>query len=142
MISARYGILVPLAAVLACAGGTTMRVAQDDGGGDAPVALSPTPDEGSSPSADTVTQTPTAPADTSMREAPKTQGYAAYGNVGALELKRIGQWTRTGIAEARRLVIRDANAWAGFWSELGVGERPAVDFSHNLVVAFSAGQPP
>jgi hypothetical protein len=68
------------------------------------------------------------------------KGYAAYGTREGLELRRIGQWTRTGIGEARRLVIRDANAWAEFWSELGVGDRPAVDFTRDIVVAVSAGQ--
>ena len=46
MISRRYGILFPLAALVACAGGTTMRVAQDEASGDDPVALSPTPETG------------------------------------------------------------------------------------------------
>jgi hypothetical protein len=60
----------------------------------------------------------------------------------ALDIRRIGQWTRTGIGESRRLVIRDANAWAQFWSELGVGEQPSVDFNHDVVVAVAAGQRP
>jgi hypothetical protein len=144
MISVRYGMLFPLATIVACAGGTTMRVAQDDGNGEAPVALAPTPEEGPSGTADTLA-TPAAPAtaiDTAASPDGKAQGYAPYGQGGALEVKRIGQWTRTGVAEARRLVIRDANAWAALWSELGVGERPAIDFSHNLVVAVSAGQRP
>jgi hypothetical protein len=40
------------------------------------------------------------------------------------------------------LVIRDANAWDQFWSELGVGDRPAVDFSRDVVVVAAAGQRP
>jgi hypothetical protein len=40
------------------------------------------------------------------------------------------------------LVIRDANAWANFWSELGVGDRPAIDFTRDIVVAVAAGQRP
>jgi hypothetical protein len=39
-------------------------------------------------------------------------------------------------------VIRDANAWDQFWSELGVGDRPAIDFNRNVVVAVAAGQRP
>jgi PrcB C-terminal len=152
MISARYGMLLLLAALTACAGATTMRVAHEDGDGEAPVALSPAPDEGPRPSSDTVankTPTPDAVANTRPAEtdtgrgvAENPQGYTAYGNGGVLELKRIGQWTRTGISEARRLVIRDANSWAAFWSELGVGDRPTIDFSRNLVLAVSAGQRP
>lgn len=57
-------------------------------------------------------------------------------------MRRIGQWTHTGISEARRLIIRDANAWATFWSELGVGDRPSVDFSRDIVIAVAAGQRP
>ena len=141
--AARYALLLPLAALVACAAGTTMRVAKDDGSGDAPVALSPTADEGTHLGADTTTVAPATPADTVPGPAVIGQGYAPYSGSGVTpEVKRIGQWTRTGIGEARRLVIRDANAWAGFWSELGVGDRPAVDFTRNLVVAVSAGQRP
>jgi hypothetical protein len=139
MIPRRYGMLFPIAALMACAG-TTMRVAQDDASEDTPVALSPTPE--AEPAESTVTQRPSREPDT--LPAPETQekGYAAYGTGGSLELRRIGQWTRTGIGEARRLVIRDANAWADFWSELGVGDRPDVDFTQNVVVAVATGQRP
>jgi hypothetical protein len=74
------------------------------------------------------------------QQEPSATGYAPYGSNESLEVRRIGQWTRTGIGEARRLVIRNANAWAEFWSELGVGERPSVDFSRDIVVAVAAGQ--
>jgi hypothetical protein len=37
-------------------------------------------------------------------------------------------------------VIRDANGWDQFWSELAVGDRPDVDFSRDVVVAVAAGQ--
>jgi hypothetical protein len=162
MISVKYGMLLLLAALPACAGATTMRVAQEDGNGEAPVALSPAAEEGPRPDSDTVANNTPSP-DTVANKTPSpdpvanttsaatdtvggavenAQGYASYGNGGALQLKRIGQWTRTGVAEARRLVIRDANSWAAFWSELGVGDRPAIDFSRNLVVAVSAGQRP
>ena len=70
------------------------------------------------------------------------QGYGAYGAPGELTIRRIGQWTRTGVSEARRLVIRDANTWAEFWSELGLGDRPGVDFSKDMVIAVAAGQQP
>jgi hypothetical protein len=44
--------------------------------------------------------------------------------------------------EARRLVIRDATTWAEFWSELGLGDQPGVDFSKDIVIAVAAGQRP
>jgi PrcB C-terminal len=147
MTPRRYGILLPLAALVACAGGRTMRVAPDDGSGDAPVALSPTPEPGPGPGpdklpGDTATNTASREPDSLSTAATGEKGYAAYDSGGGLELRRIGQWTRTGIGESRRLIIRDANAWAGFWSELGVGDRPAVDFTRDVVVAVAAGQRP
>jgi hypothetical protein len=143
MMSRRFGILFPLVALMACASGTTMRVAQDDGSGDEPVSLSPTPESGPDEGIlrDTVASRPAADtSDTGVNERVTEKGYAPYGAGDGLELRRIGQWTRTGISEARRLVIRDANAWAEFWSELGVGDRPTVDFTRDIVVAVSAGQ--
>jgi hypothetical protein len=143
MIPRRYGILLPLAALVACAGGRTMRVAPDDGSSDAPVALSPTPEPGPNElPGDTVTNRPPPGTDSVSTEATGEKGYAAYDSGGGVELRTIGQWTRTGIGESRRLIIRDANAWAAFWSELGVGDRPAVDFTRDVVVAVAAGQRP
>jgi hypothetical protein len=113
-----------------------MRVADGDSSGEEPVSLAPAPE---APRDSVVSDT------TPSREAgqpPQEQAYQTYGNGGALEIRRIGQWTRTGVAESRRLIIRDANAWAQFWSELGVGDRPAVDFTHNVVIAVAAGQRP
>lgn len=128
-----------LVAVLGACGGTTMRVAEDDDN-TGPVALAPEPD--------VLTADSVAPIEPSTSEKPqeawadttRQQGYAPYGSAPTLQVRRIGQWTHTGINERRRLVIRDANAWAGFWSELGVGDRPAVDFTRDLVVAVAAGQ--
>jgi protease stability complex PrcB-like protein len=143
MFSQRYGVLFPLAAIMACAGATT-RVAQDDTNNDQPVSLSPTPEAApDSQTGDTAANTVQQHPDTLARGTSTTaEGYAAYDNGSSLELKRIGQWTRTGIGEARRLIIRDANAWAEFWSELGTGGRPEVDFTRNVVVAVAAGQRP
>jgi hypothetical protein len=132
--------LVCLTLLAACAGGT-MRVAQDEEDDSEPVALAPAPeadpDSMATPEPEYMAQDSVAP-----QPAPKNQGYAPYGGSTGLEVRRVGQWTRTGISEARRLVIRDANAWAEFWSELGVGDRPEVDFSRDLVVAVAAGQRP
>lgn len=54
----------------------------------------------------------------------------------------MGQWAHTGIAEPRRMVLRDANGFAQLWSELGAGERPDVDFTQNVVVVAAAGEQP
>jgi hypothetical protein len=143
MIPRRYGILFPLAALLACAGGSTMRVAKDDGSEGTPVSLAPTPDTGTEiPPADTMTKTTAPESDSLSISASEAKGYASYGSGEGLVLRRIGQWTRTGIGESRRLVIRDANTWSEFWSELGVGDRPDVDFTKNVVVAVAAGERP
>jgi hypothetical protein len=142
MISPRCAYPVALAALVACGGGT-MRVADDNESDPGPVALAPSPE----PSANDTLATPApepsaAPVAPPSEQASPPQGYAPYGTAGTVEIRRLGQWTRTGISESRRLVIRDANAWAEFWSELGVGERPEVDFSRDLVVAVAAGQRP
>jgi protease stability complex PrcB-like protein len=144
MIPRRCAMLIPLAGIIACAGGSTLHVAKDGGSGEQPVSLAPAP----AISADT-TSVHTASSDTAtVAEKPpayrpqQEQGYTAYGNDTNLEIRRIGQWTRTGVAESRRLVIRDANTWANFWSELGVGDRPAVDFTKDVAIAVAAGQRP
>lgn len=142
MVSLRCAILIPVAWLAACAGGTTVRVAQDSSSTDA-VALAPTPaPEPDSGTARTPAAQPPAQAVVPDSAQPAAQGYAAYGSGAELETRRIGQWTRTGIGESRRLVIRDANAWADLWSELGAGDRPAVDFTRNVVVVAAAGQRP
>lgn len=142
MIARRCRYLVPLVLLAGCAG-NTMRVAEDDPADSPPVSLSAQPDDSTAP-----VPAPAPPADTTSvgqpapAAAPASQGYAPYGDTGALSIRRLGQWTRTGISESRRLVIRDANAWAAFWSELGVGERPEIDFTRDLIVAVAAGQRP
>ncbi|HEX2250319.1 MAG TPA: protease complex subunit PrcB family protein [Gemmatimonadales bacterium] len=145
----RYGypMLVVLVAA-ACAGGTTMRVVDDNDDQEAgSVALAPAPD----PEPDSaliespdsaIAETPGSPASVADSTSEPSQGYAPYGDSSAFPIRRIGQWSRTGINEARRLVIRDANAWAEFWAELGLGDRPGVDFSRDLVIAVAAGQRP
>jgi hypothetical protein len=142
MISRRFVLLIPIVALAGCAAGSTIRVAEgEDTTANEPVSLAPEP-QTAEPEA--------APAPESAYGADTTntpaQGYAPYGapygNGGTLEIRRIGQWTRTGIGEARRLVIKDANAWAQFWSELGMGDRPAVDFNRDVVIVAAAGQRP
>jgi hypothetical protein len=135
MIPLRCAILIPIAALAACAGGTTMRVAPNDAPGDEAVALAPAPEPSDS-------QTSGAAPAVAPAESTQAPGYAPYGVGRDLQLRRVGQWTRTGVREARRLVIRDANAFAQLWSELGVGERPEVDFTKDVVVAVTAGERP
>ncbi|MFL5472857.1 MAG: protease complex subunit PrcB family protein [Gemmatimonadales bacterium] len=137
----RNVLLVWLAA--ACGGGT-MRVSPGESGNDTPVSLAPEP-EG------TPDSTLQSPADSTSSSQPvqdtarAQQGYAPYGdNESAidLEIRRLGVWSHTGVREARRMVIQEANAWAEFWSELGVGDRPAVDFTRDIVIAVAAGERP
>jgi len=137
MIPRWFALLIPIAALAGCGAGRTIRVAEGETTTSEPVALAPTPAQEPAPVVGPESDTASAAA------APSEQGYAPYGNNSrTLDIRRIGQWTRTGIGESRRLVIRDANAWAQFWSELGVGERPSVDFNHDVVVAVAAGQRP
>ena len=39
-------------------------------------------------------------------------------------------------------MIRDDSSYARFWASLGAGDRPAVDFSRDIVIAAAAGQQP
>jgi hypothetical protein len=57
-------------------------------------------------------------------------------------MRRIGQWSTSGIATPAREVIRDDSAYARFWAALGAGARPSVDFSRDVVIAVAAGQRP
>ena len=132
----RFAMLIPLAALASC-GGNTLRVAADsDSAAAHPVALAPAPVVDSGPRPVAAAQPAEAPVGANG------QGYAPYGNARDLEVRRIGQWSRTGIGEARRMVIRDANGFAELWSELGAGDRPDVDFTQNVVVVAATGQRP
>jgi protease stability complex PrcB-like protein len=139
MIPRRCAVLIPLAA-LACGGGT-IRVADDDPESTGPVALAPTPEPEPSTAA-APAPAPEPSRDTTATAPASEKGYSPYGNTGTLEIRRIGQWSRTGIGESRRVVIRDANGWVEFWSELGTGDRPDVDFTKAVVVAVAAGERP
>lgn len=137
----RFALLIPLVA-LGCAGGHTLRVAADpDSTAAAPVALSPVAESDSAIQPAPAPATPEAPTE-------QAQGYAPYGDTPDrgetrdLEVRRMGQWAHTGIAEPRRMVLRDANGFAQLWSELGAGERPDVDFTQNVVVVAAAGEQP
>jgi PrcB C-terminal len=146
MIPRLFALLVPV--VLAgCASGTTIRATEgDDTGASGPVSLAPAPSDEAqaepNPTPEPSSE-PSAPAQAvtePQSDSQPAQGYAPYAGTRTIDIRRLGQWTRTGIGESRRLVIRDANAWSQFWSELGVGERPNVDFTRDVVVAVAAGQ--
>lgn len=66
-------------------------------------------------------------------------GYAPYGGQ-PVQIRRIGQYSTSGITAPARLVIRDDSAYARFWASLGAGDRPLVDFSRDIVIAAAAGQ--
>ena len=65
--------------------------------------------------------------------------YVPY-DAGSLPIRRIGQWSTSGISTPAREVIRDDGAYARFWAGLGAGERPSVDFTRDVVIAVAAGQ--
>lgn len=140
MILRLFALLIPFVALSGCAAGSSIRVAEgEETTANEPVSLAPAPEGEPQPSADPAYDPPrTTPQP--VDGAPPAQGYAPYGGTRTLDLRRIGQWTHTGIGESRRLVIRDANGWDQFWSELAVGDRPDVDFSRDVVVAVAAGQ--
>ncbi len=133
MPSRAFPILLVL--LTACGSGT-IRPTDDTGA----VAPAPSP----APSAPVVDQDPAptpspstaAPTDPSDAQPDTTSGQAD----GAVEIRRIGRWISSGIRGSRRLVIRDPNTWAQFWSELGAGVRPKVDFSRDLAIAVASGQ--
>jgi hypothetical protein len=55
--------------------------------------------------------------------------------------------TQSGIATARREVIRDAASWARLWAEIHAGrtpmpELPAVDFGREMLIAVATGTRP
>jgi hypothetical protein len=100
---------------------------------DATPAVAPSPAPASSAPA------PQAAAPQPASAAPQATAYVPY-DTGALPLRRIGQWSTSGITTPARLVIRDDSSYARFWSSLGAGQRPSVDFSRDVVIAVAAGQ--
>jgi hypothetical protein len=74
--------------------------------------------------------------------APAT-GYAPYDSSTSIAIRRVGEWSTSGITTPERLVIRDDNAYAKFWASLGdASSRPSVDFTHDIVIVAAAGQQP
>ena len=72
---------------------------------------------------------------------PGAAPYAPYGGE-AVPIRRIGQYSNSGISTPERVVIRDDSSYARFWASLNAGARPAVDFTRDLVIAAAAGQQP
>ena len=68
--------------------------------------------------------------------------YVPYDAAASLPMRRIGQWSTSGVTTPAREVIRDDSAYTRFWAGLGAGQRPSVDFSRDVVIAVAAGQRP
>lgn len=123
-------LTLALAAGLTACGSATIRPSDETG------AVAPAPSV--APAAPVVDTDP-APAPAPAPAAPT--GAVSDAEPGtSVEIRRIGRWVSSGIRGARRLVIRDPATWAHFWSELGAGVRPEVNFSSDLVIAVAAGE--
>jgi protease stability complex PrcB-like protein len=112
-----------------------------------PVAAPPAPEPVAAPgpAGQPVAQAPTHKSDTTAAAVPvapaPAAGYAPYDSSTSIAIRRIGQWSTSGITAPVRVVIRDDNAYAKFWSGLGdAASRPSVDFTRDLVIAVAAGQ--
>jgi hypothetical protein len=127
-VSTRIFSLALLAVLSACGGGT-IRPSDD------PEAIAPAP----SPAPSTPIVDPD-PAPRPSESPPASPRAAPDTTPSEVEIRRIGRWIGSGIKGARQLVIRDAATWAQFWSELGAGVRPQVDFGRDLVIAVASGE--
>jgi hypothetical protein len=122
-------------AVLAACGGSTVRPADD------PDAIAPAPSPAPSPPVVDPAPAPTpGPPAPPPATPPSARGAAPEQAATDLEIRRIGRWISSGIKGARQLVIRDPATWSQFWSELGAGVRPQVDFGRDLVIAVASGE--
>ena len=131
-MSTRAFSLATLAVLAACGSGT-IRPA------DSPEAIAPAPSPAPSPPVVDPAPAP-APAAQPPAAPPTATDTVSDRAVSELEIRRIGRWISSGIKGARRLVIRDPETWSRFWSELGAGVQPQVDFGRDLVIAVAAGQ--
>src|SRR5689334_3234290 len=106
----------------------------------APVAPNAPADPNASGYAPAGDTTKGAPAPTTTPSPAPTNAPAAAS--GVLALRRIGQWSTSGVTAPARLIIRDDSAYAQFWTGLGpgAGARPSVDFTRDVVIAVAAGQ--
>jgi hypothetical protein len=126
------------AALLAACGTGTLRPADEP----EPESAAPSA-EPSAPVAEPAPAT-TPAAETPSAAAPAPTADTAAGANPApgtdVQMRRIGRWVSSGITGSRRLVIMDPATWAHFWSEMGAGVRPQVDFGNDLVIAVAAGE--
>ena len=137
-MTARILSLAAAAAVLAACGSGSIRPS------DEPEPVSAEPSAGpSTPVAEPGPETP--PPSGAPAAAPAAP--AADAGAGAnpapgtdVQMRRIGRWVSSGITGSRRLVILDQATWTHFWSEMGAGVRPQVDFANDLVIAVAAGE--
>ena len=128
----RHSFVLPLLAILSACGSATVRPGDDTG------AIAPAPSPAPSPP---VVDPDPAPAPMPSPEAPAAAvEVEETDSAGGVEIRRIGSWVSSGVKGSRRLVIRDPKTWAAFWSELGAGVRPEVDFGRDLVIAVASGE--
>lgn len=136
-------LVLAAAAALAGCGGGSVRPADDTGAiAPAPSPANPAPVVDPDP-APAPAPSPEAPTSGDEPQPAPVTDTAAAGTLEPgtdVEIRRIGRWVSSGIKGARRLVIRDPATWAQFWSELGAGVRPEVDFRHELVIAVASGE--
>lgn len=112
----------------------------------APPAQAPPPDYTPPPTAAPAPAPAPTPAETTAAP-PAATAYAPYGAQPAapaqipVQIRRIGQYSQSGLGAAERLVIRDDTTYARLWARLAVGgPRPPVDFSRDALVVVAGGQ--
>ncbi len=128
----RRPFVLPLLAILTACGSASVRPGDDTG------AVAPAPSAAPSPR---VVDPDPAPAPPPAPEAPPAAvEVEETDSAASVEIRRIGSWVSSGVKGSRRLVIRDQKTWTAFWSELGAGVRPEVDFSRDLVIAVASGE--
>jgi hypothetical protein len=131
-VSTRAFSLATLAVLAACGSGS-IRPSDD------PEAIAPAPSP--APSTPIVDPDPAPRPSAEPPASPPTARDTASDKAATeLEIRRIGRWISSGIKGARQLVIRDSVTWSQFWSELGAGVRPQVDFGRDLVIAVASGE--
>jgi hypothetical protein len=139
-MSARILTFALVAALAGCGSGS---VSTADGPETVSPAPSPAPSTPVVDPAPAPTPAPAPEAPTPAAEPAPAADTASSGNLQpgtSVEIRRVGRWVSSGIRGARRLVIRDQATWSHFWSELGAGVRPEVDFRQDLVIAVAAGE--
>jgi hypothetical protein len=131
-VSTRAFSLTTLALLAACGSGS-IRPSDD------PETIAPAPSPAPSPPVVDPDPAP-APSPDPPPAPPMAPDTASDQAASELEIRRIGRWISSGIKGARQLVIRDSVTWSQFWSELGAGVQPQVDFGRDLVIAVASGE--